>query len=128
MFTDTVTYTDFNGVEQTDTLYFNLSKAEILDMEMSVDGGYSEYLEQIVKSEDPNKIMSTFIDIVKKTYGIKSEDGRRFIKSPELVEEFMQTEAYSEFIMKLVSDEDYAAKFVNGVLPKVDNIVALPMA
>lgn len=125
MFTETITYVDFNDTERTETLYFNLSKAEILEMEMSVPGGYAKYLEDIVNSKDTVKIMETFIEIVKKTYGVKSEDGKRFIKSDEITKEFLETEAYSEFLMKLVSDEGYAATFVQGVLPKVDNIVEL---
>lgn len=128
MFTDTITYTDLNGEERTETLHFNLSKAEILKMEISKNGGYAEYLEEIVNSKNSSLIMETFIDIVDKTYGVKTEDGRRFIKSDELTEEFKQSEAYSEFLMKLISNEDYASAFVTGVLPKMDNIVEIQVA
>lgn len=125
MFTETITYTDFNNVERTETVYFNLSKAELIEMELSEPGGYAEYLQKIIDSKDNQKIMNTFIEIIKKSYGVKSEDGKRFMKSEALTEEFMQSEAYSEFLMLVVGDEDYAAKFVTAILPKVDNIVEM---
>lgn len=126
MFKDKVTYIDYDGNERTDTLYFNLSKAELLKMETSLNGGYSAFLEKVVESKDTPSIMKAFQDIIEKAYGKKSDDGRRFIKSEEITEEFLQSEAYSEFLMKLISDENYAANFVTGILPKQDNIVAMP--
>lgn len=117
MLKKTVTYTDYNGVERTEDFYFNLSKAEVAEMELSVDGGLSQMLENIVKSKDNKQIISIFKDIVLKSYGEKSMDGKRFIKNDEIREAFSQTEAYSELFMELALNEQEAAEFVNGILP-----------
>lgn len=117
MLKKTVTYTDYNGVERTEDFYFNLSKAEVAEMELSVDGGLSQMLENIVKSKDNKQIISMFKDIVLKSYGEKSMDGKRFVKSDELREAFSQTEAYSEIFIELALNEQTAAEFVNGILP-----------
>lgn len=117
MLKKTVTYTDYNGVERTEDFYFNLSKAEVAEMELSVDGGLSQMLENIVKSKDNKQIISIFKNIVLKSYGEKSMDGKRFIKSDEIREAFAQTEAYSEIFMELALNEQAAAEFVNGILP-----------
>ena len=117
MLKKTVTYVDYNGVERTEDFYFNLSKAEVTEMELSVEGGFSKMLEEIVKSKDNVRIMELFKQIVLKAYGEKSADGKRFVKSKELSEAFSQTEAYSEIFMELALDEKAAAAFVNGIMP-----------
>lgn len=117
MLKKTVTYVDYNGVERTEDFYFNLSKAEVTEMELSVEGGFSKMLEEIVKSNDNARILELFKEIVLKAYGEKSADGRRFVKSKELAEAFSQTEAYSEIFMELALDEKAAAAFVNGIMP-----------
>ena len=117
MLKKTVTYVDYNGVERTEDFYFNLSKAEVTEMELSVEGGFSKMLEEIVKSNDNARIVELFKEMVLKAYGEKSADGRRFIKSKELSEAFSQTEAYSEIFMELALDEKAAAAFVNGIMP-----------
>ena len=117
MLKKTVTYVDYNGVERTEDFYFNLSKAEVTEMELSVEGGFSKMLEEIVKSNDNARIIELFKEMVLKAYGEKSADGRRFIKSKELAEAFSQTEAYSEIFMELALDEKAAAAFVNGIMP-----------
>ena len=117
MLKKTVTYVDYNGVERTEDFYFNLSKAEVAEMELSVEGGFSKMLEEIVKSNDNVRIIELFKDMVLKAYGEKSADGRRFVKSKELSEAFSQTEAYSEIFMELALDEKAAAAFVNGIMP-----------
>ena len=117
MLKKTVTYVDYNGVERTEDFYFNLSKAEVTEMELSVEGGFSKMLEEIVKSNDNARILEVFKEMVLKAYGEKSADGRRFIKSKELAEAFSQTEAYSEIFMELAMDEKAAAAFVNGIMP-----------
>lgn len=118
MLKKTVTYVDYNGVERTEDFYFNLSKAEVTEMELSVEGGFSKMLEEIVKSKDNVRIMELFKQMVLKAYGEKSADGKRFIKSKELSEAFSQTEAYSEIFMELALDEKAAAAFVNGIMPQ----------
>ena len=117
MLKKTVTYVDYNGVERTEDFYFNLSKAEVAEMELSVEGGFSKMLEEIVKSNDNARIIELFKEMVLKAYGEKSADGRRFVKSKELAEAFSQTEAYSEIFMELAMDEKAAAAFVNGIMP-----------
>lgn len=117
MLKKTVTYVDYNGVERTEDFYFNLSKAEVTEMELSVRGGLSAMLDELVKSGDNARIVEIFKDLVLRSYGEKSADGKRFVKSKELSEAFSQTEAYSEIFMELALDEKAAAAFVNGILP-----------
>ena len=117
MIKKTITYIDYNGVERTENFYFNLSKAEVMEMEMSTAGGMAESVQKIVDAKDAPAIIRVFKDLVLKAYGVKSDDGRRFIKSKELSEEFAQTEAYSQIFMELATDADAAAKFVNGIVP-----------
>ena len=117
MLKQTITYTDYNGVEHTEDFYFNLTKAEISEMELSVEGGLSAQIDEIVKTKDAGKILKTFKELILKSYGVKSEDGKRFIKSEQLRTEFSQTEAYSELFMMLATDSDAAANFVNNIIP-----------
>lgn len=117
MLKKTVTYEDYNGVQRTEDFYFNLSKAEVTEMELSVNGGFSAMVQEIVKSNDGARIMELFKEIVLKSYGEKSADGKRFIKSKELSEAFSQTEAYSEIFMELATNDKAAADFVNGIMP-----------
>lgn len=114
MIKEPITYTDYNGVERTEDFYFNISKAELIEMEMMTDGGMQQYLEEISKSKDNKRIMQAFKEIITKAYGVKSPDGRRFIKNAEVTDAFLQSEAYSELIVKLATDADYALKFVSG--------------
>lgn len=117
MLKKTVKYTDFNGVERVEDFYFNLTKAEVAEMELSVDGGLSAMLERIIDSKVNKDIINVFKEIVLRAYGVKSEDGRRFIKTEALREEFSQTAAYSEIFMELALNENAASEFVNGILP-----------
>ena len=117
MIKKTVTYVDYNGVERTEDFYFNLSKAEVAEMELSVEGGFSKMLEEIVASKDNVRIVNLFKQMVLKAYGEKSQDGRRFVKSEEISQAFAQTEAYSEIFMELALNTDAAAAFVNGIMP-----------
>ena len=117
MLKKTITYTDYNGLERTEDFYFNLSKAEIMEMEMSTTGGFAEMLQKIVAAQDAPAIIKVFKDITLKAYGEKSPDGKRFIKSDELREAFSQTEAYSQLFMELATDADAASNFIKGVIP-----------
>ena len=114
----TITYNDYNGVERTEDFYFNLSEAEVMEMELGVTGGMAEMIQRIVQAQDGPTIMQTFKDVVLRSYGVKSPDGKRFIKNDTLREEFSQTEAYSQLFMKLATDSKEAADFVNGIMPK----------
>lgn len=117
MLKKTITYTDYNGVERTEDFYFNLSKAELAEMELSTSGGYTEMLTKIIKAQDRTTLIAIFKDFIMKSYGVKSPDGRRFIKNDEVREEFAQTEAYSILFMELATDDNKAVEFVNGILP-----------
>lgn len=117
MLKKTITYTDYNGVERTEDFYFHFSKAELTEMEMGTTGGYAEMIKKIVAAQDAPTLIKIFKEIVLKAHGIKSDDGKRFMKSPEIAEAFSQTEAYSMLFMELATDADAAAKFVNGIMP-----------
>jgi hypothetical protein len=117
MLKETITYIDYNGVERTEDHYFNLTKAEALEMELSASGGMSEMINRIIAAKDTPTIIKIFKDLILKCYGQKSLDGRRFIKTKELSDEFSQTEAYSQLFMKLATDAEAASRFVNGIIP-----------
>ena len=117
MIKKTIPYTDYNGNERTEDHYFNLSKAEVMEMEMSTSGGLAEMIQRVVAAQDQPAIIKIFKDLILKSYGVKSPDGKRFIKSAELSTEFSQTEAYSQLFMELATDADAASKFVNGIVP-----------
>ena len=121
MLKETITFVDYNDVERTEDFYFNLTKAELMEMELSISGGLGEMINKIVAAKDAPAIIKVFKDLVLKAYGQKSADGRRFIKSKELADEFAQTEAYSQLFMKLATDADAASRFINGIVPAADN-------
>ena len=120
MLKKTITYTDYNGSERTEDFYFNLTKAELMEMEMSTTGGLTEMINRIVAAQDAPAIISIFKELILKAYGVKSPDGKRFVKSKELATEFSQTEAYSQLFMELATNADEASKFVNGIVPSAD--------
>lgn len=117
MLKKTITYTDYNEAERTEDFYFNLSKAEVMELEMSTSGGLAEMIKKIVAAQDAPAIIKVFKDLILKAYGEKSPDGKRFIKNDEITTAFAQTEAYSQLFMELATDADEAAKFVNGIIP-----------
>lgn len=112
-----IKYTDYNGVEREEPFYFNLSKADLVEMEMSVDGGFAEFVTKVVQTKDQKELMRLFKSFILKAYGEKSDDGKHFRKGKEISEAFASTEAYSELFMELLSDSDAAAKFINGLAP-----------
>lgn len=117
MLKKTIKYTDYNGSERTEDFYFNLNKAEIMEMQLSTAGGLSEMIQGVIAAQDAPAIIKIFKELVLKAYGVKSPDGKRFIKSEQLATEFSQTEAYSILFMELATNADEAAKFVNGIVP-----------
>ncbi|MDD3288115.1 MAG: hypothetical protein PHX43_03820 [Alphaproteobacteria bacterium] len=117
MLKKTITYTDYEGVERKEDFYFNLTKAEVTEMELSTEGSFSKYLEKIIAAKNQKEVIEVFKMLILKAYGEKSADGRRFIKNQQLREEFSQTEAYSEFFMELATDTASAEAFVKGILP-----------
>ena len=120
MLKKTITYTDYNYVTHTETYLFNLSKAECMEMEMSTSGGLTEMINKIIETQDVPAIIKIFKDLILKAYGVKSPDGKRFIKSEELSTAFAQTEAYSVLFMELATNAEEAAAFVNGIMPSID--------
>jgi hypothetical protein len=113
----TITYEDFNGETVSEDFFFHLSKAELVELEMSHKDGLSSALQRIIDSEDNKEIIKEFKNIILTAYGKRSEDGRRFVKSQELRDEFVSTEAYSTLFMELVTDTDAAVEFINGIIP-----------
>jgi hypothetical protein len=117
MLKKTIKYTDYEGVEREEDFYFNLNKAEVMEMQLSTDGTLTRLIEKIIAEKNVPKLVEIFKDLILKSYGEKSLDGKRFIKNKELTEEFTQTEAYSNLFMELSTDADAAAAFVNGIIP-----------
>ena len=130
MLKKTITYTDYNGAERKEDFYFNLTKAEIMEMEVSISGGLTEMINRIVAAQDAPAIVKIFKELILKAYGEKSADGRRFMKVDEngvpLSINFSQTEAYSQLFMELATDADAASAFVNGIVPNVEGADAAP--
>lgn len=121
MLKKTITYTDYNGVERTEDFYFNLTEAELVEMEMSTTGGLADMIQRIIKERDNAAICKFFKELLLKAYGEKRDNGKRFAKSEEIALAFSQTEAYSKLFIELASDADLAAKFVNGIVPSSRN-------
>lgn len=115
-----ITYTDYNGEERTETFYFNLTKAELAELNLTTEGGLQEAIQKIIDAKNIPEVTKWFKRIILMAYGEKSLDGKRFIKSKELAEEFTQTEAYSELFMELLTDEGKAADFINAIVPKIE--------
>lgn len=121
MLKKTITYVDYNGVERKEDFYFNLTTAEIAEMQMGTLGGLDAFIEKIVNTDNTPELIKIFKDLITRAYGEKSADGKRFMKKDRdgylLVENFMQTEAYSKLFMELATNADEAAKFFNGIIP-----------
>lgn len=115
-----IKYVDYDGNERTENFMFNLTKAELTELNLTTEGGLQVVIQKIIDSKDIPEITKWFKKVIMMAYGEKSPDGRRFVKSKELTEEFLQTEAYSELFMELLTDENAAAAFINGVIPQVE--------
>lgn len=126
MLKKTITYTDYDGLERTEEFRFNLTKAELVDMELTTAGTFSETMKRIIAEKDIIRIAKLFKELLLKSYGVKSDDGKRFIKSQELSEAFNQTEAYSDLYIELLSNPEEAAKFFAEVAPKMEEVSAVP--
>ena len=121
MLKKTINYVDYNGTERTEDFYFNLTKAEVAEMELSTDGGLAKKFERIIAAQDSKQIIEIFKDLILRSYGEKSPDGKRFIKTQESRDAFEQTEAYSDLFIELASDAESASAFVNGIIPQIPN-------
>ena len=118
MLKKTITYEDFNGETISEDFFFHLSKAELVELELSHEDGLSEALQRIIAAEDGKGIVQEFKNIILSAYGVRSEDGRRFTKNAQLREEFESTEAYSNLFMELILNTDAAVEFINGIVPQ----------
>ena len=125
MFVDRRTYTDYNGVERTEDFYFNLSRAEVMEMELGTNGGLAEMIQRVVDAQDGTSIIKIFKDLILKAYGEKSADGKRLVKDEAIAKAYSQTEAYSDLFMELATDAEKAAAFVNGIVPQTSKIAAV---
>jgi hypothetical protein len=115
MIEKTITYTDFFGNEQTDTFYFHLGVAQLTEMELTAEG-MGDYIKQIIATEDVKEIWRIFRDLLSKSVGTRSPDGKRFIRDENITADFMETNAFDEFFVELMN-ADYAAEFIHGILP-----------
>lgn len=117
MLKESIAYTDFNGEERTEEFYFNLTKAELVELETSMHDGLSEAIKRIVAEDNQENIVKIFKEIILKAYGVKSIDGRRFVKNQEIRDDFAASEPYSVLFMKLATDTEAATAFINGIVP-----------
>lgn len=130
MLMKTVTYVDYNGVERTEDFYFNLTSAEVMEQELTTPGGFSALLQKIIDANDIPSIVEVVKKILLMSYGVKSDDGRRFVKSAELSEAFKQTEAYTMIFMEIATNAEKGVEFIQGIFPKdlVSKVMAAPKA
>jgi hypothetical protein len=126
MYKKTLTYEDFNGKSHTEDLYFNLTKAELTELQLSHEGGFADYLQQIVDAQDIPTLAKVFKEIVLMSYGEKTADGRRFVKrnadGKRISEEFVDSAAYDALYTELFTNDKAASEFINSILPKLDNV------
>lgn len=129
MIKKTYTYSDYNGVQCTEDFYFNLSKTELIEMDSEYPEGFSERIKQVMESDDKKEMIRIFKDLILRSYGKKSEDGKRFIKSKEITEGFEQSPAFDEIFMEIGFNSESASNFVNGLIPSdLQNAVKSQMA
>lgn len=119
MIAKTMTYKDFNNVERTETFYFNLTAAEAIEMEVMESGGLGVYIDRIIQEQDAKKIIEIFKDLILRSYGVKSNDGKHFLKDEKLRTAFASTNAYSDLFMQLATNAEMASAFVNGIVPQM---------
>lgn len=117
MFKKTITYNDYNGVERKEDFYFNLTKAELVKMDMKTPGGFINKVNRVISKQDQPELVEIFEELVHKSFGVKTPDGRGFSKPAAELEAFLETEAYSILFMELVTNADFAAQFFNGIIP-----------
>lgn len=112
-----IKYTDFNGQEQHEVFYFNLTKAELVELEASYSGGLEDTIKAISESQDIKTLIGIFKELILMAYGEKSADGKQFVKTDDIRQSFASTAAYSELFMQLATDEKAAIEFIQGILP-----------
>lgn len=120
MLMKTIEYVDYNGVERKEDFYFNFDQAELLEWELSIDGGLTGLTKKIITTYDQPTLVKLFKELILKSYGEKSPDGKRFVKSDELSTAFSQTKAYSKLFMELATDAQAGADFINGLTEGIE--------
>lgn len=118
MLKKTITYTDYDGMERTEDFWFNLSKTELTKLDAELPGGVLGVLRKIIDKKDRKALVDFIETLILRSYGEKTLDGKRFVKTPDMAEEFMQTPAYDELFMSILSDTDSQTGFINGVIPQ----------
>lgn len=113
-----IKYEDFNGDEVSEVFYFNISKPELIELEVEHKEGFRKMLEHIIESKDQKELIKTFKELILLAYGQKSEDAKHFVKSEKLREEFSQSAAYNTLFIELATSDNAAITFLKGVLPK----------
>jgi hypothetical protein len=109
-------FTDFDGNNQVEEAYFNLTEPEIVRLDAKFVGGLDAFTKNIDPVNRPEEVVDLFEDVLSSSYGVKSEDGRRFVKDPVVVGQFLDSAAYSALFMELLGDAEAAAAFMEGVL------------
>lgn len=118
MLKKSITFTDYFGEERTQDFYFNLTKSELMEMNLSADGGVERLIDKIIQTNDRKKLVTYFKDIILRSYGEKSDDGFQFMKGKEISKRFEQSPAYDQLFMELATNSEKAAEFINGIVPK----------
>ena len=113
-----ITYIDYDDNEVTDVFYFHISEPELIDLEVENEKGLQHFLRKIIETKDNKALVDMLKRLVLMAYGVKSDDGKRFIKNDQLRTEFSQTAAYNKLFMDLALDFNVAADFIRGILPK----------
>lgn len=119
MLKKTMTYEDFDGNKRTEDFYFNLTKAECMEINFGVHGGITDMLKKMISERDTSRMIELIKEIILKAYGVKSTDGKRFIKNAQIREEFSQTNAYSDLFMELAFDDKACVAFIEGIIPNI---------
>lgn len=128
MLIKTFEYTDYNGNHQVETLYFNMNKAEIAAMQVRMDGKFIDHIKNLIDGSKVEALFGFFRDIVLDSYGEKSEDGKRFHKTPEMRKDFEESIAFSELIAELMQDPKKVSAFTRGILPPDFQDIEVPDA
>lgn len=113
-----ISYEDFNGNSVSEVFYFNITKSELIELELSYEGGFQEALQNIIDAQDHRRLVEEFKKIILFAYGIKSDDGKSFVKNDDLRTAFSQTAAYNALFLELATEADKAATFINAIMPR----------
>ena len=121
MIIESLTYKNFKGEEVTRKLYFNISKPEFMDLQLSEEEGLSDLIHRVIDAKDNAEIVRVFKKILLTAYGELSGDGETFMKSAEISHKFECSAAYEHLYMKMLENAEYAANFVNQLVPKLSD-------